>query len=245
MLNTEAINYKIGDVIDHTPAAALTAGQMLQVGGRAAMAVSDIAAGVLGAIQVVGIIKVNAAAVTGNEGDNVYWDENGTPVGGSTTGAATTIGANGDFWIGTLTADLAATDGIAKVKLNDVNQSQPQWSGKVHETKSVNYTIDAEDAGKVIHVDTDAVVITLPDVTTVPGLRVIIVNDGADGAVEVSISPNANDKIMGPDIAGTDNKDQINTKATAIKGDFMEITGEGVAGWWIENVRGTWAEEAA
>lgn len=241
-LQTEAINYKEGDVLDHTPGSALVAGQLLEVAGRPVMAVTAIAANALGAVQVKGILKVTAAAVVGNIGDNVFWDENGTPVGGSTTGALTTIQTDGDFWLGTLAEALAAADGVAKVMLGVANIDQPAWLNKVHELKADNYTVDALDAGKVLHIATDAKAFTL--LATVAGLRLIFVNDGADAAVALTISPNANDKIMGPDIAGTDNKDQVNTKTTAIHGDYMVLVGDGADGWWIEEMRGTWAEES-
>ena len=51
-------------------------------------------------------------------------------------------------------------------------------------------------------------------------------------------------KIMGADVAGTDNKDQINTKTTAIRGDWMHLVGDGSNGWYIVGKRGTWAEES-
>ena len=93
-----------------------------------------------------------------------------------------------------------------------------------------------------MHIATDAKVFTLP--ATVAGLEVIIVNDAADGEILMSVSPNANDKIMGPDIAGTDNKDQQNTKATANRGDYIWLVGDGADGWWIRERRGTWVEES-
>jgi len=241
-MNTEAQNYKEGNFIDHTPAAALTAGQLLQVAGRAAMAATAVAASVKGAVQVKGIIKVAAAAVLGNAGDNLWWDENGDPVGGTAgSGAATTSAPDGDFWLGTLTAALAATDGEAKVDLNVANPDLPAWPERVHELKSDNYTVDAEDDGKVLHIATDAKAFTLP--ATAAGIDVIFQNDGADGAVLLAISPNANDKIMGPDVAGTDNKDQLNTKATAVRGDWMHLVADGSAGWFMRGKRGIWAEE--
>lgn len=109
------------------------------------------------------------------------------------------------------------------------------------ETKSANYTMDAEDTGKVIYIDTDAFAITLP--ATVVGYKYTFVNAGAFGAVAINISPDANDKIMGPDIAGTDNKDLINTKATARRGDYVTMIADGANGWMVTDIKGTWAEE--
>jgi len=113
-----------------------------------------------------------------------------------------------------------------------------------YELKSANYTLDIQDNGKVIFVDTDAVVITLPAVAT--PVDCTIVNIGAYGAVGMQLSPGATDMIHAPDIAGTDNKDHINTKATAQRGDLAQISsGAGdAAGWIVRNQIGVWAQEA-
>ncbi|MCX5513427.1 hypothetical protein C3941_23850 [Kaistia algarum] len=116
------------------------------------------------------------------------------------------------------------------------------YGGFVHELKSANYTVDAEDAGKWIWVDTDAVVITLPAVEGIGGLR--IGNIAAYGVSGVAISPAAADMIEGPDITAADNKDLINTKATARRGDFVEIGYGDANGWSVTRKRGTWAREA-
>ena len=98
------------------------------------------------------------------------------------------------------------------------------------------------DTGKVFFVDTDAKTITLPAIA-VP-LTATIVNIGAYGTVAVNVSPNASDMIHAPDIAGTNDKDHINTKATARRGDLVRISSPGDAdGWQILNQRGVWAQE--
>ena len=114
--------------------------------------------------------------------------------------------------------------------------------GYTFEEIAANKTLDAEDDGECFYVTADAKTITLP--ATAAGIDVIIINGAADGTVAVNISPNANDKIMGPDIAGTDNKDQINTKTTALLHDYLHIVADGTNGWFIKGMRGTWAEEA-
>lgn len=116
------------------------------------------------------------------------------------------------------------------------------YEGFVHELKSANYTVDAEDVGKFIWVDTDAVVITLLAVEGVAGLR--IGNLGAYGAVGVAVSPNASDMIEAPDVTAADNKDIINTKATANRGDYIELAYGDANGWGVTRKRGTWAREA-
>jgi hypothetical protein len=66
----------------------------------------------------------------------------------------------------------------------------------------------------------------------------------ADGACAVTVSPAALDKIMGNGYTSADNKDIVNTKATAKKGDYVKLVGDGVNGWMIAEIRGIWAKEA-
>jgi len=109
-------------------------------------------------------------------------------------------------------------------------------------TKSADYTLTKADSGKVIYVDTDGKVLTLP--STAPGLTFTIENAGADGAVGFSLSPAAADQIQGAGLTAADNKDLINTKATAKKGDRVTVIGDGVDGWYIHEQIGTFAREA-
>lgn len=100
----------------------------------------------------------------------------------------------------------------------------------------------ATHSGLDIYVDTDAKVMTLP--ATHVGDRFRIINDGADAGVLVSIAPNAADKISGMGLTAADNKKLLNTKATAKRGDFVELVADGVDGWVVNAVQGTWAREA-
>lgn len=108
-------------------------------------------------------------------------------------------------------------------------------------TLSADTTLSATHIGAIIDVDTDAKVLTLP--ATVVGMIFRIRNAGADGAVLVTVSPNASDKIMGGGFTAADDKDALNTKATAKKGDEIWLLGDGVDGWYVVGMRGTWARE--
>lgn len=111
-------------------------------------------------------------------------------------------------------------------------------------------TLVVADSGKVYLMATDAKTFTLP--ATVKDLRYTFINTGADGAVGITISPNASDKIMGSlsnggqkiIMSGTDDKDIVNTKATALKGDYLTLVGDGADGWYIERGNGVWTEES-
>ncbi len=79
---------------------------------------------------------------------------------------------------------------------------------------------------------------------TVKGLVYEFWNTGANGNNIITISPNAADKIGGGALgAGVDDKDLINTKATAKYGDMVRLVGDGADGWIITKIVGTWAKE--
>jgi len=240
-MNTEAMNYQTGNYLDYTPAAARTAGEVVQVGGRAGICTTDLAASEKGSVQVKGIVKMAKAAVAGNAGDPVGWDEDGNPIDGS--GVVTTILTDADFLVGSLIEDVGTGDSTALVALNEFVPTQPTFDGFTFETVDANKTLDAQDCGKAFIVTADAKTITLP--ATASGLGpVAVINGGADGTVGINISPNSNDKIMGPDIAGTDNKDLINTKATAVHWDYVIIRPDVAGnGWSVDAMRGIWETE--
>lgn len=244
MADPKATIYKPGEFIDHTPASAVTGGDIVEAAtGVVGVAATDIAASATDGALVKGIIKIECDTSVGNIGDNVWYDSDGSPYGGTaSSGAATTLGSSGDYWLGTLAIATTATSTHAYVQLNVANPELPHWPERTWELKADNYTVDAQDVGKVLSIATDAKTFTLP--ATSVGIDVIFVNLGDDAGVAVNLSPNANDKIMGADVAGTDNKDQINTKATAVHGDWMHLVSEGTNGWYIIGSRGTWAEEA-
>ena len=134
--------------------------------------------------------------------------------------------------------------GIAVVEFDASNFKDPYLdlgTLEEYETVSVNKTLDIQDTGKVLFVNTDAITITLPAIA-VP-LFTTLVNIGAFGAVALTISPNANDMIHAPDLAGTNDKDHINTKATAQRGDYCRIHNGDANGWSVMKQRGIWAQE--
>lgn len=110
------------------------------------------------------------------------------------------------------------------------------------ELVAADKTLDIEDCGKQMYVTADAKTVTLP--ATATGLHFEIVNGGQAGDILVKVSPNANDMIKGPDYAGTDNKDWLNTKATARPGDRIVLDYESASGYIVTKLVGTWTQEA-
>lgn len=134
------------------------------------------------------------------------------------------------------------SSGVCIVEFDVSKLEDPYGEYTVRELISGNKTLDSEDSGKLFWVDTDAAIITLPAVATPVFPKII--NGGAFGAVAVTLSPSAADTLEGPDITAIDDKDVINTKATARRGDFAVIGMADAAGHTITELRGTWAREA-
>ena len=132
--------------------------------------------------------------------------------------------------------------GVAIVDFDAPCYRDPWIAYKVREAVTGNITTDVQDNGKLFWVTTDALTITLAAVAT--PLNCVFANGGSFGTVAINLSPNAADKIQGPDVAGTDNKDWINTKATANRGDFTRLVTGDANGALIAEYKGIWATEA-
>lgn len=134
--------------------------------------------------------------------------------------------------------------GVVIVAFDALNYRDPWHHHSVRETLTGIKTFDAEDSGKAFFVTeaADGAALTLPAVAA--GLNLTIVAIGAFGTTAVTISPNASDMILGPDITGADNKDLIATKATQRRGDFVSMISADADGYIVTELRGTWAREA-
>jgi len=118
-----------------------------------------------------------------------------------------------------------------------------------------NKTLAITDCGVVQNVITDALTITLP--ATIVGYAYTIRNGGdnatstptrssTDASTIVTVSPNASDMIVGMEVTGANDKDFVNTKATAQVGDELQLLGDGASatGWIVQKVKGIWAKQA-
>lgn len=112
----EAIFVQEGNSIDHTPVSAVSAGDVVVIGEIPCVAKNDIEAGRLGAVACEGVVDVLKGSETYTAGDAVYWDVDGTPTGGSTTGCATDTAALG-YLMGFATEDAATDATTVRVKL--------------------------------------------------------------------------------------------------------------------------------
>lgn len=122
-------------------------------------------------------------------------------------------------------------------------------------TSTANATLTVADSGKTFFSATDNQVWTLPTavnggVGSTIGVSYTFTNTGADGAAKISISPAAADAIHGTitlaasvvELSGTDNKDLINTKATATTANSVSLINNGTD-WFVTSSTGIWASE--
>lgn len=110
------------------------------------------------------------------------------------------------------------------------------------QTKTAAYTLTESDSGSVIIANAVDLVFTLPP--TQNGLWYGFGVKTVSATTGLKISPNAADKIMGNGFTSADNKAAINTAATDREGDYICIVADGIDGWYIVDVVGTWAREA-
>lgn len=130
--------------------------------------------------------------------------------------------------------------GVVIVDFDAFAYTDPYGNGP-KETVSADKLLDLQDSGKTFFVDTDAKVVSIP--ATAIELDVKIVNIGAFGTILVAVSPVTDDKIQGPDLAGTNDKDHLNTKATARRGDYIALKNGQTDGAIVYDQVGIWATQ--
>jgi hypothetical protein len=133
---------------------------------------------------------------------------------------------------------------------NTINTSNDVLRARSKQTTlTVTQDVNANQAGGEFNIATDAKVITLPkiDANNV-GMEFKFRNTGADGNNIITISPNAADAIHGTVAAiqsgGVADKDWINTKATANKGDWCSLVALEAGSWYLTGGDGVWASES-
>lgn len=144
--------------------------------------------------------------------------------------------------LGVLNAVTAGTVAASKAVVVDANNTATGLRGPIL-SKSANYTMLTADSGALVLVTAADKVITLP--ATAAGLmyRFVLAAGGLSSGTGLSISPAAADKIMGNGFTSADNKDAILAGSGDREGDSLTIVGDGVDGWYIVAVTGTWTRE--
>jgi len=104
-------------------------------------------------------------------------------------------------------------------------------------------TLTAEDDGiTLVANSTSSIVVTLPAVATCgAGTKFTLVVKGLTSSGGHAFSPNSVDKIMGNGLTKADDADLVCSAATDRIGDACTIVSDGVDGWFITGITGTWA----
>lgn len=230
---------KEGLAIPYTPVAAVSAGDIVDLGDIIGIAKTPIAAAALGALAIEGEFDFLKSGSTGPVfaiGDPVFWDY--------VNSLAVKTGFDGCLFLGTATAAAGTSDTTVRAELRP-HGLPASMQGKLWEDVTLaggSKTLDIEDVGKVMNVTVGHAtnVVTLP--ATAAG-SAFLVRCGAAGQ-RVAISPQAADKVMGPDITGVDNKDRILAAATSHAGDYAFLAADSGNGFLILAQRGVWTNEA-
>jgi len=106
-----------GNIIDHTPAGAVAAGDVIVQDVTIGIAVRPIAATKLGSLQLGGVYDVVHVADIVAAGAAVYWDADGDPYGGEAGTGCATVTVSDNVFMGWAVAAATATDGLVRVKL--------------------------------------------------------------------------------------------------------------------------------
>jgi hypothetical protein len=137
-----------------------------------------------------------------------------------------------------------------KYSSNDVSRNRPSQDSLV-----ANKAISVSDAGRDQNSSGGSHSHTLPELrSSYIGMTFRIRNIGTANTDSVTISPHANDKISGsfsnPVVeagsngVGVNGKHIINTGATSIYGDYVEVCAISATEWIISSSIGIWAFEA-
>ena len=146
----KAVFVQEGNQIDYTPAAAVAAGDVVEVGNRVFVAKTPIAANTLGALATRGIFDVVKVSGAISAGDGIYWDNDGNPVGGTAgTGATTKVVADGKF-MGYAIQDAAETATTVRMILRSIEDALAETLGlgDLSDVAAVVYS-----AGKILVAD--------------------------------------------------------------------------------------------
>jgi len=116
-------------------------------------------------------------------------------------------------------------------------------AGRKTEIITADRTVAAADNNTTFIADAVDLTITLPAVATVgANFRVEACVATLSLTTGLLISPAAADAIHGGGLTSVDDEDLKNTAATDAEGDMVALVSDGVDGWFITSIVGTWAK---
>jgi predicted RecA/RadA family phage recombinase len=141
MTQTPAVFRHPGAMIDYTPSAAKTAGDVVVQGKLVGVCKSDIVANEKGALAVSGVFNMpKDASVISAAGTPLFWDEDGSPVGGTALSGAITTTATGNTFAGWALETAAADVGDVDVLLRSANDADTMSTDDLSDVGTVDHT---------------------------------------------------------------------------------------------------------
>jgi predicted RecA/RadA family phage recombinase len=193
-------------VQENTPAAAVSAGEIIKLGdGRAAFYVTDLSASQLGAVYTSCICDVTCATgTTWSAGDPVYWDA-------SASLAVTSQGAADDVYLGTAVKAKASGPLNVRVDLNAVNTGVAARATTTSRFVSVDHS-DTTTEYEVISAAENTLgalvhfwggIVTQAPVGDTEDQMVVTLYDGDDNALATATTTDTTPDAVGDIIVGT------------------------------------------
>ncbi len=149
MPQTPAVFRSSGIMIDYTPDSAKTAGDVVVQGKLVGICKSDIAAGSKGALCISGAFDVpkDASDVT-LVGTPIFWDADGSPVGGTALSGCVTTTATGNTFMGWALEVAGTTVGMMEILLRSANDADTMGTDDLSDVGTVDHT-----AGQILVAD--------------------------------------------------------------------------------------------
>lgn len=110
--------------------------------------------------------------------------------------------------------------------------------------KTASFTVTKEQSGTTFLCDAADLVATLPATEAGLHYRFLLGTAGLSAGTGLQISPAAADAINGNGLTSVDDKDLILGGAADREGDMVELIADGVDGWFICALSGTWTKQA-
>lgn len=126
MAQTPCVYKQLGDTLDYTPGSAVAAGTVYVIGSTVVTIVPvAIAATDKGATATRGVFNVPKDNSDVSAGDALYWDDDGSPYGGTALSGAFTKTATGNVFAGYALENAGATTGDVDMYLRSIDGTIP------------------------------------------------------------------------------------------------------------------------
>ncbi len=216
MAQTPCKYRQLGDTIDYTPGSAVLAGTVYVIGTTIVTIVpKDIAADEKGATATRGIFNVPKDNSDVSAGDALYWDADGSPVGGTASSGAFTKTANGNVFAGIALEAAGTGVGDCDMLLRSIDGTVPGNMAPVpvgtvaaaNSAQNNGAAITTLGLTKVTGADNTKAVV-LPAVASAPIGTVLYLNNHSGGNATLAVFPEVGAQI---NVLGANN---VYTQAT-------------------------------